>query len=354
MLDSIVMDLTPQQVKTAFSKLMDSGVKLKPAGRAKRSPRRFLNDGYWPRYKIELFGNSIYLTDLRQDPDLGFFVAFVHLASQPKFIYPRIFYKDVSLIWRSATHVIRSNGDNWVGKGALRTYMSHGEEMECSAEETTDLPFELQPALDVLSRKRKRPINDPRAVQLVLRNAPDGRLAPYADFSGPRELANANPRNRIHGGRNVAYFKRKNDPTSLQFVKGYKPDFGTGVIEVMHAGSRFYGGLISRYRILSENRKIQYLFMRGPKCAWIIPPQALTTEISSYGPRTIDVRVDEDLCVPGFEYHYWDDSVDPPELCSQIPAGYVGKLHEADDTRADASAWIEALPIIQEFRRCVQ
>ena len=32
--------------------------------------------------------------------------------------------------------------------------------------------------------------------------------------------------------------------------------------------------------------------------------------IASYGVRTIDVPAAEELCVPGFEYHYIDDTED--------------------------------------------
>ena len=57
--------------------------------------------------------------------------------------------------------------------------------------------------------------------------------------------------------------------------------------------------------------------------------------------------------MPGYEYHYLDDTVDPPEWVSQIPAGYVGEPSEIDASRCDASPWIERLPVVREFRRRV-
>jgi hypothetical protein len=48
-----------------------------------------------------------------------------------------------------------------------------------------------------------------------------------------------------------------------------------------------------------------------------------------------------------------DEEEDPPVLHSQIPAGFVGDPAPADPQRADASAWIEAMPVIREFRRRV-
>src|SRR5690606_27101180 len=104
---------------------------------------------------------------------------------------------------------------------------------------------------------------------------------------------------------------------------------------------------------LSHNRRIQYLFMAAPRHVWIIPPQATTTELSSYGVRTVDVVADDDLFVPGFEYHFLDDTRDPPVLYSQIPAGWAGAGSPVDEARADASAWCDALPVVQAFRRQV-
>ena len=40
--------------------------------------------------------------------------------------YPRIFYKDSSLVWRSASHYIRSETENWVGKGDLKYVVENG------------------------------------------------------------------------------------------------------------------------------------------------------------------------------------------------------------------------------------
>jgi hypothetical protein len=86
---------------------------------------------------------------------------------------------------------------------------------------------------------------------------------------------------------------------------------------------------------------------------WIIPPQATTTELSSFGVRTIDVVADEDLSVRGFEYHYFDEDADSSEHFNQIPEGFAGELCEHDNDRADASAWLDPIPVIREFRRKV-
>jgi hypothetical protein len=151
----------------------------------------------------------------------------------------------------------------------------------------------------------------------------------------------------------VASFTRHNDPTSLRFVRGFEPDFDAGIIETSESVSRLYGGRLMRFRILSANRKIQYLFMASPKSVWIVPPQATTSELMSYGVRTIDVLIDDDLCVPGYEYHVLDDSEDPPVMFSQIPEGFAGPPNEFDPSRADVSRWLNQLPVIRSFKRKV-
>ena len=187
----------------------------------------------------------------------------------------------------------------------------------------------------------------------ALRQAPSGRVTPYADFTTPRRRAAE--RGRFHGGRPVARFLRAGDPASLRFARGFEPDFTGGVLERDDSKSRFFGGALSKYRILSTNRRVQYQFVASPTHVWINPPQTLTHELSSYGVRVVDVACHEDLCVPAFEYH----EVDPeaaegePAVHSQIPPGFAGAPHPDDPSRADASAWIEALPVVREFRRRV-
>ena len=151
----------------------------------------------------------------------------------------------------------------------------------------------------------------------------------------------------------MAWFASRNDPGSLRFAAGFEPDFARGVLEVTRSHSRFYGGAIRKFRILSRNRQIQYQFVAAPRHVWIIPPQALTTAIISYGVRSIDVHAAEELCVPGYEYCYVDKSTQPPALHSQIPDGFAGAPSDLDPARLDASAWIERLPVIREFRRQV-
>jgi hypothetical protein len=348
--------MAPPQVAREFHRLIDSGAPIRCGGDARDDPECLLSGGYTPKYKLELFDTAYYLTNVRQNPDIRFFVAYVvqkNSRTGQREIFPRIFYKDISLIWRSASHFVRSEDENWIGKGEMRTYFIDGEEIEQSVEETTDLPLEIQTALEALSRSTRRVLFDEDAIALVLRRGHDDRIEPYWDFLEPRVRARSDPRNLINRGRSIARFTRKNDPTSLRFAKGFEPDFERGVIEATTSKSKLYGGRLKRFRLLSKNRKIQYLFFAGPRCVWIIPPQTTAANLTSYGVRAIDVIADEDLCIPGYEYHFLDDSEDPPVWVSQIPEGFAGAASEVDPSRADASPWLDRLPVIREFRRKV-
>jgi hypothetical protein len=349
-------ELTTRQVAQKFRKLVDSGAKIRPAGEARDDPTGLLSSGYTPKYHLSLFDTQFYLTNVRQNPALRFFVAYVvqpHRRTGRTEIFPRIFYKDLSLVWRAASHVIATDGDFWIGKGDVKVLSRGGFEVTECVESTTDLPFEMQTALETLNRRTRHALTDEEALYLLLRSAPSSRTAPYRDFAEPRRRAAADRRNLINGGRSIARFTRKNDPTSLQIVAGFEPDFAKGIIEVSELRSAMYGGKLQRFRILSRNRKVQYLFTAGIRHVWIIPPQATTTELSSFGVRTIDVVADEDLFVPGFEYHYFDEDADESEHFSQIPEGFAGELSEHDNDRADASAWLDPIPVIRAFRRQV-
>jgi hypothetical protein len=342
------------RIAREFRGLLERGVQIRPSGTARADPARLL-PAYLPKHAIRLFDTTYYLTDLREDRSwegtLRFFVAWVLPTSDSRRVYPRLFSKDYSLVWRAPSHFIRSEHENWMGKGDVRWVLdADGEEMLATFEETTNLPLEIQGALDELTRLAPRPCNDLRAVGRLLRHAPDHRLEPYEDFAAPRRRARANLRNLIRRGRDVAWFARKNDPSSLRFAQGYQPDLARGVVEVSRSRSRFYGGAIRKFRILSRMGRIQYQFVAAPRHVWIIPPQALTSEITPFGVRSIDVHAAEELCVPGYEYCYVDESTRPPTLHSQIPTGYAGAPSGLDPARLDASAWIERLPVIREFR----
>jgi hypothetical protein len=349
--------LTPRAVAREFRLLLAGGARLVVAGSARATPHRMLAWGYRPRYRVELFGTLFYLCELRENPDLRYFVVWLlpaaERARRRPLIHARLFYKDVSLIWRSASHVVDSIEAGWIGKGDVLEIEEDGEIVLVSDEATTDLPLELQGALDTLAGRARRIVTDHRAPVRVLRNAPLDRVQAYADFCAPLRRAAADPKRRIHGGRRIAWFTRPGDPASLKFAPGYAPDFAGGVLEHGSSHSRMYGGRLDRYRILSVNRRIQYLFIAGPHQAWIIPPQATSTELTGYGVRAVKVAIDDDLCVPGYEYHFLDASRTPPALVSQIPPGYAGAPSAVDPARADASAWLDRLAPIREFRRRV-
>ena len=345
---------TPRRIAAQFRRMLTEGTHLRPVGEARHDPELVLERGDVPRHAVDLFGVRFFLTDFRHDHWLNFMIAFVGVphprTGRTTSLFPRIFYKDPSLMWRVASHYISTEDEHWIGKGDVRWEQRSDGEYLSSAEETTDLPYEIQGALDEISRRRKSKRDDD-AVHLYLRRGGSHRTEPFADFTKPRREAHA--RYRVNGGRPVARFRKKNDPTSLVFARGYQPDLRRGLVEVTHSGSKLYGGEIEKYRILSVNREIQYQFVASPTHAFVNHPQALTTGLSSYGTRCVDVIADEDAFLPGFEYHFYDDVEDPPVLYSQIPEGWAGDKAHPDCERADASRWIEELPVIRDFRRIV-
>ena len=344
--------LSPRAVEAEFRRRLDAGAELVCAGALAARPERLLGYGYVPRQRLSLFDTTFYLSRPRQNEDIRYFVGYVAQRSPAgERIHARLFYKDVSLVWRAASHHVRTERENWIGKGDVRVIRVGGDELEVSHESTTDLPLELQDALEQLNATARRVPHDVRAIDRVLRRAPEQRFQAYRDFIEPRRRAKTNPRNRVNGGRPVAWFARSGDPASLRFARGFEPDFGRGVLEASTSKSSLYGGVLRRFRILSRNREIQYLFLAGPRHAWIVPPQATTCELSSYGVRTVDVEVDDDLCVPGWEYHGGAD--EGLAGLDQIPAGFAGERNPRDPSRADASPWLDRLPVIRQFRRAL-
>lgn len=347
----IAEEKTPRQVGSEFRHLLKLGYRLRADGQAKSDPAGLLRHGYTPKYEIGLFGTRFFLCNQRDAHGLKVIPAFVLPARRLRgtgTIFAKIFYKDSSLVWRSASHYINTSDEQWIGKGAVRWLNQRGTRGWFSAEETTNLPFEMQAALDEVSQRGPRKRNDQRILSLVLRNAPSERVAPYRDFEAPRERAMKVRANKINNNRSVAWFV-DSTPESLRFEAGFEPNFDT-VIDISKSRSSMYGGEIRKYRIASRNERIQYLFVAGPQHVWIVSPQAFTVELSSYGLRTVDVIVDEDLCIPGYEFF---DNAGTGEVDSQIPPGYAGPMCPVDPDRADASPWNERLPIIRAFRRSI-
>jgi hypothetical protein len=335
--------LTPAAVRARFFGWLGAGARLRPAGRAGRNPARLLAPSYLPRHAVRLFDATYLLADYRHDDWVGYFVGYVALGAPGARVcdlWPRVFYKDSSLLWRVASHFAEHADSRWIGKGDTRVEEQGEWILRHSAEETANLPYELQLAFDELSRRGTNRRDD-HGIPLVVREAPPRRIEAYADFCAPRRAAERR-HGREHGGRPVARFRRAGDPSSLEFARGYEPDFARGVLERGVSSSAFFGGRIEKVRILARNRRVQYLFLASPTHAWLGPPQLLTTELSSFGVRTLDVAADEDAFLPGFEYH--------EEGASQIPAGFAGAPHPENPDRADAAAWLEALPVIREFR----
>ena len=347
-------DWSEKQVGIEFKKLINKGFQLDVKGQAKGRAPDYLPRTRPPKHVVDLFGVRYFLSDICREAGFRFFVAYLVMPQNGKHlkrIYPRIFYKDSSLIWRSASHLIKTGKEHWIGKGDLKPIVEDGEINYYSAEETTNLPYEMDAALDTISRSSAEVIVDKLAQEMVLRNAPEHRVEPYADFTQPRRKAMQNPKYAINQNKKIAWFNNADKPSSLRIETGFEPDFKNGLIDTSASRSKMYGGEINKYRIASKNRQVQYLFITGLTQAWIIPPQPLDNLIISYGVRAVDAEIDDNLCIPGFEFHYLEFDDEPDSLYSQIPKGFVGPASEADPDRASASPWIEELPVMKKFRK---
>jgi len=345
--------MSPQRVARAFRSLLDSGHRLHADGQAKDDPEQLLRGGYTPKYEIEIFGSRYFLCNQRDAHGLKVIPAYVMADTAGRrgkpTIYARVFYKDSSLVWRSASHYINTADEQWIGKDAVRWVNRKGTRGWFSAEETTNLPFEVQAALDEVSQRGPRKQNDSRILSLILRNAPSNRVWPYQDFDGIRQKAMQSRANRINNNKSIAWFEDPADPRSLKFTSGFEPNF-SNILDLSVSRSSMYGGRIEKYRIASRNERIQYLFVAGPTHVWIVNPQALTTELSTYGLRSVDVITDEDFCIPRYEFF---DNEGTGEIDSQIPAGFAGDPCPVDPDRTDASPWNEKMPVVKAFRRAI-
>ena len=152
-----VLEKTPRQVAREFHRLIGSGHDLRVDGQAKTDPFALLAGGYTPKHEIELFGTRFFLGNQRIADDLRVLPAFVLTPAEKgrrkPAIHARVLYKDSSLVWRTASHYIAEPGRQWIGKGAVKWIDKRGERGWYSAEETTNLPFEMQPALDDVSQR---------------------------------------------------------------------------------------------------------------------------------------------------------------------------------------------------------
>ena len=348
--EAAVLARNPRSVRAEFVRAVDAGLELVCAGDLAGEPRRLLEIGHGPRSRLDLFGFRIYLTHPRQNPDLRFFVAYV-VPPTGRRAYARLFYKDISLIWRAASHLFLDGDEMWVGKGDTRIDRRGDWEFEESAEWTTDLPFEMQTALEELNRGV--PVKtDHRAPALLLRRGTRDRIRAFHDFTAPRQRAQRAGRS-VAGDRKIVWFENPGDPSSLRVLAGYEPDWDHGPVERYDHGSRLYEGTVQRLRFVSTNREVQHLLFLAPRHAWMVPPQTLDRDLTSYAVRPVQPNFDEEAYVPGYEYHFEDEHAgdDDPDLHSQIPAGYVGAASDLDDSRADASAWLDEMPLLREFRR---
>ena len=205
-------------------------------------------------------------------------MAYVRLGAG-RDLFPRLFYKDSSLVWRCATHFISAPGVHWIGKGDLKRIDEEDGQTEYSAEETTNLPYEMQGALDELRRRTKEVPWDARALRRILRGA-GGRFEAYADFIGPSRRAAAKPATASTRAPGGGFESRK---TGLPAHRAGASRPTSDAWERCRSASRSMAASREAAHPLAE-REIQYQFVAGP--ARLDHPASAHHRLSSYGVRS--------------------------------------------------------------------
>jgi hypothetical protein len=72
--------LTRQRVAREFLARIAQGALLCSDGSTRARPTRLLSQGYLPRFRVDLFDTTYYLSGARQNEDLRFFVGYVASA----------------------------------------------------------------------------------------------------------------------------------------------------------------------------------------------------------------------------------------------------------------------------------
>ena len=98
---------------------------------------------------------------------------------------------------------------------------------------------------------------------------------------------------------------------------------------------------------------LQTLTQRVAAARELVRRASMVIEMSESVPVSTDVVAADDVFLAGWEYHYFDPDLDPPGWYSQIPEGFVGRPCPVDPHKADASPWLDRLPVVREFRRKV-
>jgi len=110
------------------------------------------------------------------------------------------------------------------------------------------------------------PKENPTTMSQVTRFGAGKRPEAYPEFTAPRKIARMEERNLINWNKPVVTFGRKGNPKSQKVVRGYEPDYKTGIIEIsVDRGPLIahYGGKVTKYRIVSKNRKIHDTLVLG-------------------------------------------------------------------------------------------
>ncbi len=307
-----------------------------------------MNAGFQPHYKIVVNGVAYYVSEPYTPSHGRASFVYYFYRKNPKTgeeeIFTRSVYRSNSQnVLRVASH--RRPERRWIGKGL--------------GQATTTLPLELQSTFEKIYQTAlsKGKLEKKEAFYEILRAKDShmpadsfmksmiayerGEEAEQKDEKEPEEQIligkfNEHDRDQIEFIKGEMIFPR-GIPETFGFTPGFEPDFENGVVETFETDNPVYGGKVTSYRIISKNKEAQYLFnvdMKGR--VWIGDVQGTHSEITRFGVRKNTIYIPSDFLTPANEYE------------SEIPEGYKGEWQHSDYW--DASAYIDKLPVVQEFR----
>ena len=243
----------PRALATEFRAALADGVRLRPSGEAKQDPTPAANSPLRGALSHRPLPGSN-LSDrvpLRRQPEFHGRVRRTVgvLRSRRRVRTTRgSSTKDSSLVWRVATHFVRSEDDNWIGKGDTKWELIRRRRV------LVQRGGDREPAF---SRCRKRSTSLAGAARshggITTRSRSSCSAAteiasnPFAEFVTPRRRAAE--RYRIHGGKPIARFHSQGRSQHAALREGLRTGLPTrGWWTQSSSHSKLYGGPVTKFR----------------------------------------------------------------------------------------------------------
>jgi len=297
-------------------------------------------EGHAPLHRIRFGDDTYYISRPFIGPDnrISFIAYCQHIDSRdnkPKLFVNEFYFSGSHAVWRAASH--RAWG--WIGKGV--------------DEHSQTLPLEIIPFLNRIVEKAGNietreydlfkilgiggiiPAESQIFTHVDVLNGQ--RAAPELDLTGSRRIVVAEEVSLAPADSDELHRYRFPD-------EGYKPDFTSKKILRYPSRNDVYGR-ITHYRILSRNKKLQYLFNVSEEgLVWIGSVQSVSKDLNRQGVRqdAPNIIVPPTLLQAPYDY--------PSEIVKNLPQGYLGDDHPGHPEYASAAKFTEKIDLVVEFR----